>query len=132
MIWAVVAFGDSRRRFLRPLKSGFRHCSIAIHTEVGWVGVEPLLQQLRIGWVPTHPDTSAPELCRQVIAKEGMTAAVACIVPPAPERVRLPLPMTCVEVVKHALGLRRPLLMTPWQLWRHLNSSELVVYVAER
>ena len=130
MIWAVVVFGDSSLRLLRWLKPGFRHCFVAVHTEVGWIGLDPLLHQAKLGWIPVHPDIEAHELADHYHV-HGMNTAV-CIVPEPKRRVRLPMPMTCTEAVKHVLGVRRPLILTPYQLWRFLIRSNLAVYSRTR
>jgi len=130
VIWSVVAFGDSKLSWLRWLKPGFRHCFVAVETEVGWIAYDPLLHHAKIGFVPIHPDTPASALADDYLV-HGMNAAAVCVVPEPPERFRLPMPLTCVEAVKHVLAIRRPFLLTPWQLWQYIKGSDLAVYAVE-
>ena len=58
---------------------------------------------------------------RAFYEERGMRCVTAALAP-TPLRCAPPGPFTCVEAVKRALGLRAPLVWTPRQLYRHLNS----------
>ena len=132
MIWAVVAFADSRRPILRWLKPGWRHVCVLVETPVGWVGLEPLFQWSPMGWIDWAFDLSCKELADEFVAR-GWTAAVACCLPaPEPDPRRMLIgAYTCVEAVKRALGIASPWIVTPRQLHRWL-CSRYAVYEAAK
>lgn len=57
-----------------------------------------------------HSDATMPEDCAVV--------EVGAIVSPSG---LLPNLGTCVSITKHLLGIRAPWIMTPWQLYQHLE-----------
>jgi len=66
-------------------------------------------------------DRSAGHVLRELLAEGASVLAVEC--PATPGGALLRGPMTCVEVVKAALGLRAPWTLTPRQLARRLRRA---------
>jgi hypothetical protein len=128
MLWVVVTFADSRRRFLRWLPRGWRHVSVMIETPVGWFAIEPLIHWAATGWVHWAFDLRCDQVARYAVEELGCTAAVACIVLEPKHRLRFPMPSTCTEIIKHVLGVNRPWIWTPRGLYRHLLRN--AIYVA--
>lgn len=117
---AFVVFSDDTHLFwLRGLKKGFRHCAMIIRKEddSGWLVVDPLSHHLLIDEV--RAVTGQPDL-PELLRAEGHTLVAVTIA--APPRKAAPfMPLTCVEVVKRLLGIHDWRIITPYQLYRHLN-----------
>ena len=48
----LVVFRDATElRWLRVLKRGFRHCTVAVETERGWVLIDALSHRTHIKWL---------------------------------------------------------------------------------
>jgi hypothetical protein len=116
-VTALVVFTDQCDVWwLRGLRPGFRHCFAVVRDPAGeWVACDWLKGRLvfRV-YGPQNPDELVERLLRRgfrVVELAGRG-----------ERGRPMLrAMSCVEVVKQAVGLggRRPL--TPYGLWCHLG-----------
>ena len=109
---AIVVFEDRADcRWLAWLKPGFRHCYCLIRAERGWILLDPLLQDLRLAWLDLPEEIDLVEYYihsgRTVVS--GWTREFQDASPCA-------RPITCVEIVKRALGLGRRSAWTPYQL----------------
>lgn len=114
--YLVVFTGRSELRCLRWLKPGFRHCFLVIDDGRHWLVYDPLSHRTELRLVPAQPGVDLAAW----FAAHGCRAVAA--VPRAPaRRLAPPLPFTCVEAVKRALGLRSWRILTPWQLYRALT-----------
>ena len=121
----VVAFADADRpRWLRFLAKGFRHCFALVRSSGRWVLIDPLSHWTDVAALAEAADgASAADMVRTLEAR-GL-AAVACAIA-EPARRGSPLaPYTCVEAVKRVLGIRAPLVLTPWQLFRFIDQSHI-------
>lgn len=128
MTRAVVCFsGNTGLWWLRLLRPGFRHCFVTVETAAGWVVAEPLSHCVRVDCVAVPPgfDLAGWYRAHGMVVVETAVAA-------APRRALPWRPFTCVEMVKRVLGLRAPLVLTPWQLWRHLDQNRKKSVDAER
>jgi len=116
-VW-VVFTGRADLVWLRLLRRGFRHCFLAMHDGERWTTLDPLASRLVVGHPPVEADFDLPGFYRGV----GLRV-LGPFVPRAPEARWLPplAPLSCVTVVLRVLGLRRALLLTPWQLYRFLR-----------
>lgn len=113
---ALVAFADETRlKRLRPLRPGFRHCFVLLERSGGAVLVDPLSDRLAVEAFPGLTMTDAAERWREA----GFTVVEARVRDPG--RPAPIAPMTCVEVVKRALGLQGRAVVTPWQLHEALR-----------
>jgi hypothetical protein len=114
----LVFSGRTGVAWLRWLRSGFRHCFVAVDDGLEWLTVDPLLHRLevRASGLPSGFDLAGEY--RQM----GLT--VAEVIPaPVPLR-RAPLGLfTCVETAKRLLGIRAPWVITPWQLYRLVSRA---------
>ena len=114
---ALVVFGGAcALPWLRLLRPGFRHCFLRRRCAEGWLFYDPRSDRTELAvWPPCDM-----ELLVKSLGERGYTA-IPTPLPPA-ERRAAPLgPFTCVEAVKRVLGIRRRRIVTPWQLYRHLN-----------
>jgi hypothetical protein len=119
MTVAVVFFADASEWWLRLLKPGFRHCSVLIANDFGgWISLESCSNQLYLGF------DDRPHAPGAIVGNGPATASIELTINsrPLPRRPRL-RPLTCVEVVKHALGIYAPGVITPWRLYRHLRKD---------
>jgi len=115
---AIVVFEHrDARGFLRLLRPGFRHCFCLLHHEAGWLLCDPLKGGLRLDLIPAY---DIKDLLRHYRALGRAALAGPTrngpVLPPIGVR-----PLTCVEVVKRALGLVAPAVFTPLQLYRELK-----------
>ncbi|MFV3075130.1 hypothetical protein [Niveispirillum fermenti] len=106
------------RRLLRP---GFRHVFVALPVPGGWITVDPLATRLEVAF---HPLATDMDLA-------GWFRAHGHLVLPVPRQAPIPsrtllAPLTCVSVAKRILGIDAPLVLTPWQLYRHLGGGRPV------
>lgn len=116
---AIVAFGGSPElKLLRYLKPGFRHCFALVLSQGVWVMYNPLSIGTEIDVWPGDCE----EQLRHWLNLNGYTILDAHVQALRPG----PLPWTlfsCVEAVKRVLGVRKPWILTPWQLFNHLNEK---------
>ncbi|MFA5592593.1 MAG: hypothetical protein WC989_04685 [Micavibrio sp.] len=115
----VVFSGSTEITWLRFLKPGFRHCYVLINDGERWTSLDPLSH---VTEVSVHHHVPAD------FDLPGWLAARGNRVVKAPMRRDLTRPapfmlFTCVEAVKRVLGIHRRLVVTPWQLYRHLTCA---------
>ncbi|WGF89279.1 hypothetical protein [Marinivivus vitaminiproducens] len=114
--YLVVFASETSVPWLRLLRPGFRHCFLVVRMHGAWVSIDSLKTRLEVDILPAGPDF---DLAR-FYAERGFRVLVGRR-PPLGDAGRFGLrPLTCVEVVKRALALHAPRVLTPWQLWRHL------------
>lgn len=114
----LVFCHDTEIAWLRWLRPGFRHVFAAVPAPGGWITVDPLSTLLEVEYHRLPPGTDLAAWFRS----RGHRVLETIIHPPLP--VQWPLaPLTCVSVVKRLLGVRAPLVITPWQLYRHLGGD---------
>ena len=128
---ALVVFADrcdlSTLRVLRP---GFRHCFCVLGSGSTWTVCDPLKTRLEIR---TFSGPSEAELARHFHERELLVLVGEV----AADRLRRPLrlrALTCVEVVKRALNVDLPTVLTPFQLHRALLAlpPPLIPFAAHR
>jgi len=113
-IW--VAFtGQTDLPWLRWLKPGFRHCFVVINDGRNWVSLDPMANRFEVTVHDVVADFDFPQWLRS----RGL--AVVESVPQNRNRAAPLMPLTCVEAVKRVLGLHDRFILTPWQLFRHLE-----------
>lgn len=115
---ALIVFGDSTGLWwLRWLRPGFRHCFVAAECRLGWVVIDPAAHGVGLSVLPPM---SADELGAWY--RQHDLTVVECRIAPRIKR-KFPLaPLTCVELAKRVVGIRTPLVVTPWQLFRSITA----------
>lgn len=115
----VVFSGQSDVPWLRMLRPGFRHCFVLLHDGCRWLSVDPMLNHMDVSVYHHMPeDFDLPAWLRsrgQFVVPASLDRSRR---KPAPWR-----PFTCVEAVKRVLGIHGRFILTPWQLYRHLNPA---------
>ncbi len=120
---AVVAFADAERpRWLRLLAKGFRHCFALVCTSGRWVVIDPMSHWTDVAVLAETADGATADEMVRTLEKRGL-AAIACAIAEPARRGHPPALFTCVEAVKRILGVRKPLVLTPRQLFRLLEKS---------
>ena len=120
---AVVAFTDAERpRWLRIFAKGFRHCFALVCSSGRWVVINPMSHWTDVVVLTESADGATADEMVRTLEERGF-AAVACAVAEPARRASLPSPFTCVEVVKRILGIQKPLVLTPRQLFRFIEHS---------
>jgi hypothetical protein len=113
---ALVVFADDTTlKWLRPLRTGFRHCFVAVRRGNDWIVCNPFSHYTELDVI--HGFT-ADELAAWYRHHGLLVVETVATTPPA--RCAPLRPFTCVEAVKRALGLCAPWIFTPRQLYRHL------------
>jgi hypothetical protein len=126
---AIVVFGDTGDAhwfdcFTRP---GFRHVWLLVADDRFGGTLELLTgyDMFAVRWSPHDIARVAADL---VEAHCGLALVGECrIGNPAPARPFL----SCVEIAKHALGVRAWWILTPFQLYRHLRARGAQVLAFE-
>jgi hypothetical protein len=114
----LVFCDDTEIAWLRWLKPGFRHVFVALPVAGGWITVDPLSTRLEVEYHPLPADTDLAAWFRM----RGHHVLETPVRPPLPAQWPL-APLTCVSVAKRVLGISAPLIVTPWQLYRHLGGD---------
>lgn len=113
---AIVAFRDrTELAWLRVLRPGFRHCAVWVRVGEFWIGEECLSHRTVLSCVP-----AAQGRALETALRRGGARVLRSFVREAPRRLAPPLPFTCVEAAKRALGIHAWRIVTPYQLYRHL------------
>ncbi|MGE5476562.1 MAG: hypothetical protein ACM3Q1_07910 [Bacteroidales bacterium] len=117
--YALVVFADATDLWwLRLLRPGFRHCFVALRHGGGWVVVDPMSHYTAVASFPLSEDFDLIGWYRQ----HGLT--VVPVKKNTPDKRVAPfMPHSCVETVKRILGIREFWVVTPWQLFCHLNKT---------
>ena len=116
----VIFSGRTDCAWLRFLKPGFRHCLVLLHDGRHWVSIDPMLNHMEVDIHHTVPGTFDFPRWLQTQGQHVVKAPVNhAHVRPAPFTL-----MSCVEVVKRVLGIHNRFIITPWQLYRHLNEHK--------
>lgn len=113
----LVVFSDNTDLWwLKWLKRGFRHCFVVMRLGGQWVAIDPMAHHLQI----TVPQLPTDFDLKNWFCDQGLRVIESR---PAPALMRCypPIFLSCVELVKRILGLRKPLIVTPAQLYRYLN-----------
>lgn len=114
----VVFSGQTDLGWLRVLKPGFRHCFVAVEVGGGWVVVNPLCHVTDLAVVHGVDAEGLADGYRQA----GLTVVPVRTRRPSPRSARW-RPFSCVEEVRRILGLEARWVLTPWQLFRHIQDE---------
>lgn len=114
----VVFSGETDLWWLRGLRPGFRHCFVAVEGGREWTVVDALSHQTFVFNIPKYQ-----EFCLKSWYQNNGLMVVECAIRTSKRRIAPPLAYSCVESVKRILGIHSLLVMTPWQLYRHLNKT---------
>ena len=117
--YVIVIFSDATDiwwlRFLRP---GFRHCFAVVFDGRQWILLDPLSHRIDIVAGDYMDRLEIVEWYRRLGCNVVETRLNA-----APNAVPFPEPLTCVSIVKRLIGIRRPFVWTPWQLFRAIGEK---------
>lgn len=117
---ALLVFEDrAESALLRRLRPGFRHCFCLVESGADWIVCDPLKTRVELALVTAPNDGS---LALQ-LARPGRTILVGAVGPATARRRPRLRPFTCVEAVMRVLCIDAGLVLTPYQLFRHLLGS---------
>jgi len=112
----LVVFSDHTDLWwLKHLRRGFRHCFILIRFADIWICLDALAHKTELMRIDI-PDTVH---LMKWLENQGETV-VRYKIQPSLKKPLYPSLFTCVEAVKRTLGLRKPFILTPWQLYKFL------------
>lgn len=111
----VVFSGQTDLPWLKLLKPGFRHCYVILNDGAHWVTMDPLSNYMDIVVHKIPQDFDLP-LWMKTRGHVILPARITHKTKQAPWMI-----FTCVEAVKRVIGLHSRRILTPWQLYRHLN-----------
>lgn len=114
-VW--VAFtGETDLNFLKILKKDFRHCFAVVFDGEKWLSIDPLANHMDITIHNVPSDFDLPAW----LQSRGYKLVEARI--DRSKKTMAPIfPFTCVEAVKRYLGIHALHVITPYQLYCHLN-----------
>lgn len=118
-LWLVFRNLPREGRWWRWLKQGFQHVECWCKDRGAWARIDPCLEFMRAE-VHLQPPW-------EVIGAEWQPTffRVTRLVPAGKVRDWWAFgPVTCVELTKAVIGLRAPLVRTPYQLYKHLRKSK--------
>lgn len=112
----VVFTGQTDLPWLRLLKKGFRHCYLVLNDQTNWITIDPLsnMMMVQTAHVPGNFDLPLWLSDRGNIV---IPARITTQTRQAPWSI-----FTCVETAKRVLGIRKRLILTPWQLYKFLKN----------
>lgn len=118
---AIVAYTDKTSfRCLKWLRRGFRHCMTLVSVPPYWVLVDGLSNR-------THISVLSVEGLAVYLAdlhRAGYRCQYIPYLPSPPPRLGM-MPHTCVETAKRLLGISNRFVLTPFQLFKHINKNIL-------
>lgn len=115
-----IIFHDSDEPHLRWMKKGFRHAFLAIY-EGQMTGTLTILDLLSGSYRIENVKGVRLVALEDYWTVQGYTFVR---VQPGYARVWLPGPLSCVTVIKRFLGLVKPMIITPFQLWKYLDNKD--------
>lgn len=102
--------------WLKFLRRGFRHCFIIMRFADIWISMDALAHKTEIMRIDLPDGFNLP----QWLENQG-----DLVIRHSPRSTVLkplwPAFFSCVEAVKRTLGLRKPFMITPWQLYQFLK-----------
>ena len=116
----IVFGGAADQPWLRPLRTGFRHCFAALADASGWTVLDPLSGRLVVARLEVPAGFDLPGFYRRA----GF-AVLGPFRPGGPRRRLLPplAPFSCVALCRAVLGAGAPFALTPRGLYRALKKS---------
>lgn len=112
MIAIVIFHGEGKHCLNWLLKSGFQHCAVVLESGDNYIFIDPKngLPQIQV--------VSESELNDRL----GDPAFITLTVETEEFKTEGPFMLNnCVGLVKKIIGISDPFIITPYQLWRHLN-----------
>lgn len=116
----VVFSGSAAVRWLRVLKTGFRHCFLVIQSAGNWIIYDPLAGGTELAVVEAYDGDELAEFFAGYGLTVVKTRSRRLTQTPIPWR-----PFTCVEAVKRGLGIRDGSIWTPWQLYQYVKKNQI-------
>jgi hypothetical protein len=109
-----VVFSEGTHWNRRFLKTGFGHCYVARKLKKGWIILNPQPKFLHTKFID-----SEDFLPGRLHGMYKHTFAIAGC-KKENETYCLPIPWNCVTICKYIIGLEKPGIITPHQLYKHL------------
>jgi hypothetical protein len=104
--------------WLKFLRRGFRHCFILLRFADIWISIDALAHKTEIVRI------DLPDLInlKQWLETNG-DIVIKCPISKAKEKPIGPSVFSCVESVKRIIGIRKQLIITPWQLYKFITTQ---------
>ena len=114
---AYIAFGGNTTHWwTKFLKKGFYHCLVILGNGYEWYIIDPVMHFTDFIIVKTNQ-------IEKIFQHQGYKLVAAT--PTIPSQIKFFLrPYTCVETVKHFLGIQEPFIWTPYQLFCFLTHKK--------
>ena len=117
-----VCFGGNKTQWwTKFLKKGFYHCFLLAREKDSWLIIDHVMGYTDIVYLE---NTDALKTIRD----KGYTVVKAEANQNPCAKCHIFRPFTCVETVKHFLGISNPWIFTPHQLYRYIVIHQLYKY----
>lgn len=118
--WVVFRNTPERPRWhLRGLRDGFRHCDVWVRDRGVWVCMEPYFEFPALRAHTADPWDVVDKALKPTFVRAQRVVRLGSLTTPW-----LLGPLTCVEAVKLALGVRAFWVRTPHQLYQYLRKGK--------
>lgn len=98
---------------LRWLNRDFSHCDMIIRDRGQWIAIEPL-------YFTTMTQICDDNFVEWLKKESTVYRCVDLPAPPFKPKIRIRT-ISCVGILKNAVGIHSPWIVTPWQLFNHVN-----------
>lgn len=118
LVFRNLPAGMPQKWYLKPLRDGFRHVELWIKDRGAYVRLDPCFE-FPVFQVHLHePFTLLEQTLKPTFVRVRRSIPTKGLRPPLVFG-----PVTCVDTVKAALGLRLPFVFTPYQLYRYIKDN---------
>lgn len=116
----IIFSNDTDIRMLKLCRRGFRHCFMMMQQDDRWILIDPRSNKTDVQILPHPKSFNFP---RYYSEQGKIVVKIPEII--APNKIMSPFPVSCVETLKRMIGLHTWWVMTPYQLYKHLQKIKM-------
>lgn len=123
--YAYVVFCDSDALWWqRFLKKGYRHCFLILQDKSNnYLFIDNTSKRITFNLLENYQYENIPTLCRSLNAKLIKIPVNEMMMSSNFNNSSDPIPLlTCVELIKRILGINKKSIITPWNLFKYLQT----------
>ena len=113
-----ICFGGNKTHWWTGfLKNGFYHCFLLAHEKNQWLIIDHVIGYTDIVFLENaNPINTVRNKGYMVVKAESNLSTN--------KKCHIFRPFTCVETVKHILGIANPFIFTPYQLYKYIKKEQ--------